>query len=225
MWWETASHVYQCVNLIINLHWIASQPEVVSDWMALTPCCASYPVVTQPEKCSYAFSCSPSPCSAWSSWGLPLLLEWYMSLMVRLHVRLSLNHYQQTNEQCSGCHKISCKRRRKTAQSDTVSGRSANQWSLVSRLTNWYMCASVCALHIDSQRATEWTCLPWRLQNLWTLFRENSTFTPYHIKHTTAHWIFQLLRTHKVKGMNIWLIDCWVMYTLLLVIHDYQCTR
>jgi len=47
------------------------------------------------------------------------------------------------------------------------------------------------------------------------MFRENSTFTPYRTNHTAAHLNFVLLKTQKVKGMNIWLIDCCIKYTLV----------
>jgi len=57
------------------------------------------------------------------------------------------------------------------------------------------------------------------------MFSDTSTFTPHHTNHTTAHLNFALLKTQKVKGMNIWLIDCCITYTLLLVIRDYKCTR
>jgi len=36
----TYTQMYELINLITDLHWFASQPERVSDWAVLVPCCA-----------------------------------------------------------------------------------------------------------------------------------------------------------------------------------------
>lgn len=86
-----------------------------------------------------------------------------------------------------------------------------------------YVCVCVCMFYmiIAEEQLRKHVCH----EGLKLMLRENSAFTPYHTNHTTAHLKFSTLKTQKIKGMQIWLIDSCVMYIELLVIHDYQCTR